>query len=358
MSKNRRKKKKVQQKSNVIKNEQIKEIPIEEEPIFKYLKPNENDKLSLLSGLDLQDLIILLDDYYLKLRKTLGFDESITFGLEIEFEDAMLNRIKDQLNRTFNNSWRIGSDGSLNKGGEIRTPILHDKEKNWNDVKKVCCIVNSGASIGEKTGGHIHIGAHALGTKTDSWINFIKLWSVYENIIYRFSYGNFLTARPSMLEYARPISKSLWDISKKLNINKKLDGIINNIQTDRYNGVNFKNVELGKGFFIDNTIEFRCPNGTLEPVIWQNNVNLFVNLLNYSKDIKFDNDIVEKRHGINSDKLYKLDLYNEIYLEQALELCDMLFTNNLDKVYFLRQYLKSFEIGTKKLEKAKRFVKK
>ena len=30
---------------------------------------------------------------------------------------------------------------------------------------------------------------------------------------------------------------------------------------------------------------------------------------------------------------------------------------NLDKVYFLRQYLKSFEIGNNTLEKAKQFTK-
>lgn len=35
----------------------------------------------------------------------------------------------------------------------------------------------------------------------------------------------------------------------------------------------------------------------------------------------------------------------------------MLFTNNLDKVYFLRQYLKSFEIGNKILSITKPFTK-
>ena len=42
-------------------------------------------------------------------------------------------------------------------------------------------------------------------------------------------------------------------------------------------------------------------------------------------------------------KNYQIYSYNQIYLEQALELCDMIFDNNLDKIYFLRQYLKSFE---------------
>ena len=41
----------------------------------------------------------------------------------------------------------------------------------------------------------------------------------------------------------------------------------------------------------------------------------------------------------------------------GLELCDMIFTNNFDKIYFLRQYLKSFEIGKKEYSKAKKFTK-
>ena len=119
---------------------------------------------------------------------------------------------------------------------------------------------------------------------------------------------------------------------------------------ERYQAVNFGNVYVGNynDFAEDNTIEFRCPNGTLNPVVWQNNVNLFVNLLKYSKDLSFDDDIVQKRHLINLDKFLELKWYNEIYLEQALELCDMIFNNNLDKIYFLKQYLKSFQVSKNK----------
>lgn len=34
-------------------------------------------------------------------------------------------------------------------------------------------------------------------------------------------------------------------------------------------------------------------------------------------------------------------LYGEIFLPEALEFSDMIFDNNLDKVYFLKQYLKN-----------------
>ena len=85
---------------------------------------------------------------------------------------------------------------------------------------------------------------------------------------------------------------------------------------------------------------------------------MLVNILKYSKNSSFDNDTIDKRREINGDKYYELEWYNQIYLVQALELADMLFENNLDKVYFLRQYLKSFQIGASVLDKPKTFVKK
>ena len=140
--------------------------------------------------------------------------------------------------------------------------------------------------------------------------------------------------------------------------NMSFEYMINKLPYDRYNAINFQNVGNPSKFSTNNTIEFRCPNGTLEPVIWQNNVNLLVNILNYSKSNTYDDDTISKRREINGDKYYELEWYNQIYLVQALELCDMLFDNNLDKVYFLRQYLKSFQIGESILDRPKTFVKK
>ena len=52
-------------------------------------------------------------------------------------------------------------------------------------------------------------------------------------------------------------------------------------------------------------------------------------------------------------------LYRNIYLEQAIELADLIFKRNIDKIYFLRQYLKSFQETDfyDEFVKAKRFIK-
>lgn len=83
---------------------------------------------------------------------------------------------------------------------------------------------------------------------------------------------------------------------------------------------------------------------------------MLVHLIDYSNNTAFNIDIVEARERMNEQNLF-LD-YNLVYLNQALEFVDLIFENNLDKIYFLKQYLKSFEIDNKPLKKAKPFTLK
>lgn len=315
--------------------------------IFKYLKLFDNDKLSQLRGYDLLDLIILIGDYEMQLRNNLGVDKDITFGVEIECENASEEEIKNEMCLSFlDYDWNVVHDGSLQNGLEVVSPVLKDYDDNWLNLNKVCNILKMNAEIGEYSGGHVHIGAHILGDDRDKWLNFIKIWAIYENIIFRFTYGDFVTSRPIIKQYAKPLSKTLWkDYVKSLKVGYDLKDIIELVSHDRYQAINFDNIDVDEinKYNLDNTIEFRCPNGTLNSVIWQNNVNIFIKLLCYCKSSNFDNDIINKRMEIDKLKYSSLDLYDEIYLDQALELCDLIFTKNVDKIYFLKQYLKSFK---------------
>lgn len=328
--------------------------------IFNFLDPQQNDILSKMSKSDLQNFIILLNKYYLQYRKFLGFDKGISFGFELEFEYALKETIEEKIKNCIElKDWIIKNDNSLEKGAEINSPILHDSLENWSALKNTCDIAKSYASIGNKSGGHIHIGAEVLNNKYKTWLNFIKLWSVYENIIFRFSYGTFLNARPSISKYAKPVAKEFWDIYKKEIKTKNNDTyeLIRQINNEKYQAVNFSNVATYYTYKALNTIEFRCPNGTLEPVIWQNNIYFFIKILEYAKSENYNDDIVQKRYQKNSKNLSSLSSYSEICLQQALELSDMIFTNNFDKIYFLRQYLKSFQMATNEYEEAKQFIK-
>lgn len=331
--------------------------PYNDNCIFGYVKPNGNDKFSALKGLDLQDLLWHINRCYLEMRKKLGFLENVTFGIEIEAEHSKKNKITNEIDDSYCD-WNVKGDGSLTNGIEVNSPILEDSIESWRDVEGICNIISNNAKVDKNTGGHIHIGAHILGDKPECWLNFLRLWSTYENVIYRFSYGEFLVARPAIKRYAKPASKSINQVVNILCEKMPSDflEVIRPLMYERYQGVNFNNVTCDN-FNDGNTIEFRCPNGTLDPVIWQNNVNVFVNLLKYCCSTYYDGDIIEKRSSEVKDINGDILMYNEIYLEQTLEFCDMIFTSNIDKIYFLRQYLKAYEISFKEFDKAKKFTK-
>lgn len=343
--------------------------------IFRFLYPDNNVKLSEMSDSDKVYMMYLLKQYYLGLRNKLGLDQSLTFGLEIEFEEANLKAIQRQLYNSFYlKEWEVVPDWTLVNGAEINSPKLRDSEDTWIDLSGVCNLVSRNAYVMNNTGGHIHIGTQILGNNPKYWGNFIKLWTVYENVIFRFLYGEYLSARSGIIEHAKPISLDfidrVEDIDKRtrmINANhlfKLLDVGEDNVKLRRKKSVNFTNVSRLEPYKYDqeinmNTIEFRSPNGTFDPVIWQNNVNFLVKLMLYCRSDSFNEEIINRRRIqiINDEIPSNISKYSRIYIDQAIELCDMIFDNNLDKVYFLRQYVKSGEVSSRPLVKSRKFTR-
>ena len=308
--------------------------------LFKLIKPDENTLLSNISK-NMQDLFLeLLTDYSLEYRNTLNFKKTTTFGYEIEFENADIDIIRKYLNKK-NRELFLLFDPSLKKGAEIPTPILKDNKKSWKEIDNLCNFLQKHSEIKETCGGHIHVGKQVLGDSNKSLLNFLKLWSTYEHVIYYFSYGEDKKPREAIKEYAKPISNDFWQTYNeyKDNLLVPKEEIIKKVTITRNRGVSLKYLLFYERPEID-TVEFRCPNGTLNPITWQNNTNLFVKLLEYSKTPSFDNTTIQLRHKKRQDIYSNLNKYNIIYLKDALELSDLIFTNNLDKIYFLKQYIK------------------
>ena len=348
--------------------------------IFEYLRPDNNDNLSLINNNDMMEILSYLDKYYLEYRNKIGVLGDISFGIEIEmehFKGSVFDYWPFQLkinDIVGNEKWDIVNDITLNAGREIRSELLFDMVADWNKLKKVCNFASLYGEIDINCGAHVHVGAHILGNNCLYWYRFFKLWSVYENVIYRFSYGEYLNYRTRLLSHAKPAAQFL---DSRMDIIKdKLDCSLNemlfsirpsDIQTEKlkYFGISYWHMlgdddyNLYEDFSKINvgcTIECRCNNGTFNEIIWQNYINFIIKMLLYCKSDKFDEDIIDRRKTYVCGIFSKIDAYSKIYLDQALELSDMIFDNNLDKLYFLRQYLKSFEIADKPYIKAKRIT--
>ena len=321
--------------------------------VFKYLKPEENDCLSNLKGKDLLNILELLNDD-LELRNNLNLENRITFGLELEYENIQFSHnmspVETIKRKLFNTNWISKYDATLNLGIEINSPILCDTKETWLFLDDLLKFLKPFVSVGDKSGGHIHIGAQILGDNKDGWLNLLKIWSTYENVIYRFTNGDFLTSRKVIANYAMPTMREFENYYNIL-YNSDFYTIINFLKkTRRYQSINFWNVKENNINELKdkNTIEFRSPNSSLNTLVWQNNVNLFTKILLYCKSENFDSNTINNRFLKNKFKYDSLFLYDEIFLDQALELADLIFHNNLDKIYFLKQYLKSFDLKKEK----------
>ena len=304
---------------------------------------NFNDKFSKLRGLDLQELLVQIEKFDLEYRDTLSLPSDVTFGTEIEYEKIAIDIVNKFIDENYN-SWYSDIDDSLYSGGEISSPILRDNLKSWNQIKSICDFLKKEkANADDKAGGHIHIGANVIGSVVEKWKKFIKVYIAYESILFRFSYGEKVKPREQLKKYAPPIADRLYKQLDKLNCAENIYDIKHILYyPDRYQAINFSNISFSSidSFEKTNTLEFRVPNGTIEEVIWQNNINTFTKLTLAPSKNMIDIDYVDykiKENGVLPE--YR---YNIVDLQNAFEFVDMIFDNNLDKLYFLKQYIKDF----------------
>jgi len=329
-----------------------------------YVNTLKNDLFSDFRGHDLQELLLMIDNYFLEYREILGLPEDVTFGLELEYEKVLRNKVTKFINSNNFDNWVSKKDGSLHSGGEINTPIMTDKIKCWNELKVVCDFLDKkNADTYHNAGGHIHIGASILNDDIDAWRTFIKLYVLYENILFRFAYGDKISGRVGIFKYAPPVAYKLYHSIPAINEVKTLLEFVNVLPfNNKHSALNFKNVDFYKSHLIYriNTLEFRHPNASTKAVILQNNVNAFTKMLLSVRENVIDEEFLDYKLKHDFFPIEESDiLYNEICLKQVLEFVDLIFDNNLDKVYFLRQYLKNFKnnYGINGAIKAKKFIR-
>ena len=142
-----------------------------------FIDQDRNDLFSTLKGLDLQELLVEIANFNLSYRSSgLSLPQTVTMGIEIEYEKVLKEHVTKYINKNFPN-WDSKADYSISLGGEVTSPILHDNLKTWQELREVCQYLKRiGAKTSQKSGGHIHIGAHILGENMEYWKQFIRLF--------------------------------------------------------------------------------------------------------------------------------------------------------------------------------------
>ena len=276
---------------------------------------------------------------------------NIPFGCEIEFEEVNYKEIEKEFNDLKNNNfnllgWKLTEDDSLDPlfdktsfalnmyGGEIVSPILNNKISDWKNLKEVCLFLKRmNAKALDLSAAHIHFDNKLFKNNYDALKNILKLWALYEDIIFRFSSGFKDEIRSYVNLYSLPISNKIINVVRNTN---SYDELLNALRTPRTNALSLYNFDKK----INDSFEVRCPNGTLSEVIWQNNINFFKHLLETSLDNNKEWDKIDYELSKYVPCNYSIELYNLLNIEKASFIADFIYNSDKDKLDFMKQYVK------------------
>ena len=288
--------------------------------------------------------------------KEFGLDENTTIGMEIESEGEYSYFLENLKNIFY---WELKEDGSLENGVECTSPVMFKDSHSVDAVYGICSILQKlGQKVSSRCGGHIHIGAHTLES-AEAYKNLMEMWCNVELPLYLISNEEGILPREGIDTYADPIKPKVLYALNKGSINIKdtddLDKLVEDfqeIQEGRYSGLNFLNVDY---YNSRNTIEFRTPNGSLNPDVWIENARLFGRLVETAEKLaEIELKDEEERTEDENVKLYFQEaLREDLSDEEKLEiLLDLLFEEE-EKEAYLRRY----EVNSKLYEQLPAYKK-
>ncbi len=350
-----------------------------QEQIFGLIQAINDKKLTLdcmsncenygLSNEDANKLRIIYDTNYrnetLQDNRILGkinLPPEMTIGVEIECVGKMCPFLQAEGKKILD-GWKVKQDNSVksereNESGiEIVSPILTgENEMTAQSVEKVATILNKiGHYSNETCGGHIHIGANYL-TSVEAWQNLVELYANTEMILYVISNQEGNVPRKDVGRYAMPISSDLEEAMKNGSVNLETEGDIEtfkknlvSFQNDRYKGINFFNLKSGGR----NTIEFRLANGTVDPKMWTENINLFGGIVRVAQELAVIQQKNPEDRTQNEDKM--LACFEQIRsgsFDEKQKLEDLLemVIQERDRDSYRKRYFRNIELLEEKPE--------
>ena len=263
----------------------------------------------------------------MEFRNKLTLPYKANFGLELELDKVDLLEVRELVGRNIGGDFSVKNDKSLTTGmnAEINTPVLRNSKATWELLKRMGELLKKINASYDCCSFQVNFDGSLLPSVEDR-VKFLKIYAMYEDIVYRFSKGEDLSYRDSLEEYASPIILTLKGV---LSINN--DAVVEMFSNQKRYGICFKSRDC-------DLIEFRTPNMTDNVCLWQNYVTFFYYLLNLVHSGKINMREVDEY--INSySRIYILENYEKEKEEKALQLSKKLFCNSTDRINFMHQYL-------------------
>ena len=294
-------------------------------------------------------------------RNQIGTNKDYSFGVELEFTNADLEKVSDWLekedipflyqlqHKTHHPDyqvWYLDVDPTVTElredhyiGGELSSRIFSDDFDSWEELQKVCQILRKmKACSSDKSSTHITVDISKYKNNPVFFETLSRVISVYENDMNFFFMGDYFLKRKTKDDYAANMDFRLRRNLAKVDFSheKFLDHLI--FQTECFrlrDGVSFFKL------YSDGLMEVRYPNGTLQEETIQTNINFVLKLLKAIEEGKFDlsylTEQMEKDRQSPDEMMYYFRSMERP--ERFMELISYL-GSSLDQEQFSKQYQK------------------
>lgn len=267
------------------------------------------------------------------MEKQISKEIFIPFGLEIEMEGIPFEEGERVICHKVDENWIIGTDLSLtDEGIELSSPVLSNEIETFKKLKKLAKTLEFLNPTFEHASFQINLDAYTFSK--EDFINLLKMFSIYENIIYRFSTGEEEHIRECAGEFASPVAQLFYD---KYHGTAKKEISYQRLINNETMALSLKRKMKKKEGPIA-MIEFRTPNGTYNYDLWFNYITFFSAFLTYIKSEVYDKEKMDYlfEHEPFLGHIRELEAIDE---KKALQLADLIFTNEEDKNAFYKQYI-------------------
>ena len=284
-------------------------------------------------------------------REKLDINQGLKFGTEIEFMSESkkgIDKVFKLMNRAHmqnNKYYRLSGSSRLvipnfdKRIYEIKTPILENNKEDFHDLKYICDgLTNLELLPSNQKGIHVHVDLSSLEDNSRFLEDLLKVFCIYEHIIFRFSYGEEEDCNINCTAYSREISCMLYNFIRNTDFFDDFRNILPKLREllkCKTYALNFHQKDISCK---NETVEFRMFNGTLNPTILQNDINLCLNLINTITSNLLDRDLIDYKFNEYDRGFYVKESYSKLNMNDAIEFSDLIFNTNKDKDYFLRQY--------------------
>lgn len=296
-----------------------------------------------------------------EILKPINIQHQMLFGTEIEFYGVSIRKLAELINSDINlelaldhkfnkvdfSKWYLDIDSSVKdnsgniSGGEVSSKIMTNRDKDYEELVAICEFLrNNGAAVNETCSNHVHVSINEDYDFNYFLEVFAKVMSIYELELIHFFNGEKENLRKQAFDSAQTLNPVLLSKLETL----KFDG----------NDMFYRLLYGGRGVFMRNDgvnmqnflktgqIEFRYPNGSLNPYIVKNNIRMCLLIIDAILSYRFDLDelnekIVFMNHDDQEIYNFMLSISNPQKFE---ELIDIISPTSDDKRLLLNQYNK------------------